>query len=296
MNKELEVRELKLSDKEEVVELTSGIWDGRDYIPDLYEEWVNDGGFICGTIDGQIIALAKHTWHDDDVLWLEGLRVHPDHHEEGYGRAMIKGQMEFIEDMDYQAVRFLTSGDKTSVKKVVEDLGFEIKKRYDYLRLNDEDLENIDPPTDQEIKRVQQEKNVDDVIDFVKDSQELKDYAGLYIEHWTAYTMDETLIKDRVKNGYCYSVRNKESGKIEALIFLQVHELYGSLSATFACGDQEALEELFRFGIKECVSKGYDRFRMKTASDNVIETAKNVGFSYSDHHDCTIVYEYRKDR
>jgi len=53
MNKKLEVRELKLSDKDEVVELTSRIWDGRDYIPDLYEEWVNDGGFICGTVDGR---------------------------------------------------------------------------------------------------------------------------------------------------------------------------------------------------------------------------------------------------
>ena len=296
MNKELKVRELKLSDTEEVVELTSSIWDGRDYIPDLYEEWVNDGGFICGTVDGEIIALAKHTWHNDDVLWLEGLRVHTDHHEKGYGRAMIKGQMEYIDNMDYQAVRFLTSDDNTPVKKVVEDLGFEVKKRYDYLRLNDDDLEDIESPLDQEIQMVRQEKNVDDVIDFVKDSQELKDYAGLYIEHWTAYPMDESLIKDRVENGYCYSVRNEETGKIQALIFLQVHEEYGSLSATFACGDQDALERLFKFGINECVSKGYDRFRMKTASDNVIEASKNVGFSYSDHHDCTIVYEYRKDR
>ena len=295
MNKELEVRELKLSDKDEVVELTSRIWDGRDYIPDLYEEWVNDGGFICGTIDGEIIALAKHTWHSDDILWLEGLRVHPDHHEKGYGRAMIKGQLEYIEDMDYEAVRFLTSDDNTPVKRVVEDLGFEVKKRYDYLRLNDEELEEIEPPSDHEIQMVRQEKKVYDVIDFVKNSQELEDNARLYIEHWTAYPMDGSLIRDRVKRGYCYSVRDEETGKIQALIFLQVHEEYGSLSATFACGEQKALEELFKFGIKECVSKGYYRYRLKTASDNVIEASKNVGFSYSDHHDCTIVYEYRKD-
>ncbi|MFW5898466.1 MAG: GNAT family N-acetyltransferase [Candidatus Saliniplasma sp.] len=295
MNKELKVRELELSDKDEVVELTSDIWDGRDYIPDLYEEWVDDGGFICGIVDGDIIALAKHTWHNDDVLWLEGLRVHPDYHGKGYGRAMIESEMKYIEDLDYSAARFLTSNDNTPVKKVVEDLGFELKKAYDYLRLNDDDLEEIEPPSDREIQRVRQEKNIEEVIEFVMSSQEMKDNAGLYIEHWTAYPMDEELLEDRVENGYCYSVRDEGTGKIEALIFLQVHEEYGSLSATFACGEQGALEELFKFGIKECVSKGYDRYRLKTASDNVIKAAKNVGFSYSDHHDCTIVYEYRKD-
>lgn len=296
MKPELEIRELEKTDKEEVVEMTSEIWDGQDYIPDYFDEWVEDGGFICGTVDGEIVALAKHTWHSDDVLWLEGLRVHPKHREKGYGRAMIEGQVNYLnKQLDYRVARFLTSNDNTPVKKVVEDIGFELKQKYDYVRLDDEDLEEMEPPVTDEIERVQNEKDVEEVIDTVLFSEELEDNKGLYMEHWTAYPMNEDLIKDRVENGYCYSVRDEDSGDIDSLMFMQVHEVYGSLSVTFACGDQDGMKELFKYALRHCLEEGYDRLRLKSASKRVIKAAKEVGFSHSDHHSCTLIYEYEKD-
>ncbi|MBS3789946.1 MAG: GNAT family N-acetyltransferase [Candidatus Thermoplasmatota archaeon] len=296
MTPELEIRELDKTDKEEVVEMTSDIWDGRDYIPDYFDRWIEDGGFICGTVDDEIVALAKHTWHSDDILWLEGLRVHPDHREKGYGRSMIEGQVDYIDEhLDYRVARFLTSDDNTPVKKVVEDIGFGLKQKYDYVRIDDEDLEEMDPPSDDEVERVQIEKQADEVIDKVLSSKELEDNVGLYMEHWTAYPVEEDLIQDRVENGHCYSVKEEDTGKIEALMFMQVHDIYESLSVTFACGTHEGMKELFRYGLKYCLEEGYERLRLKSASDNVIEAAKEVGFSYSDHHNCTLVYEYDKE-
>lgn len=296
MSPELEIRELDKSDKEEVVKMTSEIWDGRDYIPDYFDDWIEDGGFICGTVDGEIVALAKQTWHSDDILWLEGLRVHPDYREEGYGRSMIEGQMEYInENMDYEVARFLTSDDNTPVKKVVEDIGFVLKEKYDYVRLDDEDLEEMEPPSEDEIERVQIEKQTEEVTDIVLSSKELEDNAGLYMEHWTAYPMYEELIHNRVKNGHCYSVKDKDTGNIEALMFMQVHDIYGSLSITFACGTHEGMKELFKYSLKYCLEEGYERSRLKSASKDVIEAAKEIGFSHSDHHDHTLVYEYKKD-
>ncbi len=297
MTSELEIRELGKADKEEVVKMTSGIWDGRDYIPDYFDRWIEDGGFICGTVDDEIVALAKHTWHSDDILWLEGLRVHPDYRDKGYGRAMIKGQIDYInEHLDYRVARFLTSDDNTPVKKVVKDIGFNLKKRYDYVRLDDDDLEEMEPPLEREVGRVQIEKNVEEVTDVVLSSKELEDNAGLYMEHWTAYPINQDLIRDRIENGYCYSVRDEDSREIKALMFMQVHDIYESLSVTFACGSHEGMRELFRYGLKHCLEEGYKRLRLKSASDNVIEAAKEEGFSHSDHHSCTLVYEYKKNQ
>lgn len=296
MTPELEIRELEMSDKEEVIEMTSGIWDGRDYIPDYFDRWIEDGGFICGTVNEEIIALAKQSWHTEDILWLEGLRVHPDHREKGYGRAMIEGQLDYIDEhLDYRVARFLTSNDNTPVKKVVEDLGFHLKKAYDYVRLDDEDLEEMEPPSDEEIERVRVEEKVKEVADMVLSSEELEDNEGLYMEHWTAYPVDEELIKDRVKNGHCYSVRDDNTGEIDALMFMQVHDIYGSLSVCFACGSFEGMKELFKFGLKHCLEEGYDRLRLKSGSEKVINAAKQVGFSHSDHHSCTLVYEYKSE-
>lgn len=297
MTPELDIRELEKSDKEEVIEMTSEIWDGRDYIPDYFDRWVEDGGFICGTIDDEIVALAKQTWHSDDILWLEGLRVHPEHREKGYGRAMIEGQVDYInEHLDFRVARFLTSSDNTPVKKVVEDIGFELKQKYDYVRLEEEDLEELEPPSKREIERVQVEKKTDDVVDMVLSSKELEDNEGLYMEHWTAYPIDEDLIIDRVNDGYCYSVRDKDSGEIEALMFMQDHDIRDSLSITFACGAHQGMRELFRFGLKNCLEEGYERLRLKSASDNVIKAAKEEGLNHSDHHSSTLVYEYEKDQ
>ncbi|MEF8832386.1 MAG: GNAT family N-acetyltransferase [Candidatus Thermoplasmatota archaeon] len=182
MTPELEIRELKKTDKKEVIEMTSEIWDGRDYIPDYFDSWIEDGGFICGTVDDEIVALAKHTWHSDDILWLEGLRVHPEHREKGYGRSMIEGQVDYIDEhLDYRVARFLTSDDNTPVKKVVESIGFELKQDYDYVRMDDEDLEKMEPPLEEEIERVHPEKQVDEVIDMTLSSEELKDNEGLYL-------------------------------------------------------------------------------------------------------------------
>lgn len=296
MSRKLKMRIIIPDDKDEVLELTEEIWDGRDYIPDYFDDWVKDEGFICGVKDGEIVGLAKHTWHSDDILWLEGLRVNPDYHGEGYGRAMIEGQVEYInENLNFRVARFLTSGDNTPVKKVVEDIGFDLKQKYDYLRFDDEDLEEETPPSEQEVKRVQVEERSEEVIRKVFSSQELDANQGLYMEHWTAYPIDEELIRDRVKHGHCYSVRNENNGEIEALMFMQVHKEYESLSIAFACGTNEGMKELFKFSLRHCLQEEYERLRLKSASNKVIEAAQEVGFSYSDHHSCTLVYEYEKD-
>ncbi|MEF8874066.1 MAG: GNAT family N-acetyltransferase [Candidatus Thermoplasmatota archaeon] len=293
MTDELEIEEIKRSDREEIESLSEGIWDGWDYIPDLFDDWMEDGGFICGKKDGKIIALAKHTRHDDDVLWLEGLRVHPDHQGEGYGREMIEGQMEYIDDLDYSAARFLTTGDKSPVRKVVEDIGFELKKEYDYLRLDEEELEEMEIAEKDEIEMVKQETDAEEAYDFVLSSPEKDDYEGLYIEGWTAYSISKELIGDRVEKGKCYSVR--EEGEVKALMFTYVNEIYDSKSIPFIAGPKEKMKRLLKFGIKEAIEQERRTFRLKTGSKRVVEAAQEVGLKFSDHG-CTVVYEKKAER
>ncbi len=284
----LEIREVRESDREEIEALSEGIWDGWDYIPDMFEAWVEDGGFICGEEDGKIIGLAKHTWHKDGVLWLEGLRVHPDHQCEGYGRKMIKGQIDHIDELDYDVVRFLTSGDKIPVRKVVEDLGFELKKSYDYFYLDEDQLEEMDQPSKDEFEGVEQEKNTEEVIRFVFSSPEYERNGRLYVEGWTAYDIEEDLIRDRIKRGDCYSIT--EQGEIKAVMFVYLNEIYDSVSVPFISGEEGDMKKLLNFGLKNAIENGRRTFRVKTASERVVSAAKATGLKRSDHG-CSVVYE-----
>jgi GNAT superfamily N-acetyltransferase len=66
-------------DTPEVIKFTKEIWEGDDYIPHVWEQWLHDyHGFLAvaeyaGQVAGigRLKALSSHEW------WLEGLRVNP---------------------------------------------------------------------------------------------------------------------------------------------------------------------------------------------------------------------------
>lgn len=107
---------------------------------------MGEGEFICGRVKGEIVAVAKHTWQRNDVLWLEGLKVHPDHQGKRYARKIVEVQVEYIKEMDHSYVRFFTAADKEPVKKQAEGIGFYVKKEYEYLRFDEEEVEEMKVP------------------------------------------------------------------------------------------------------------------------------------------------------
>ena len=73
----LKIRRLTLDDKSEVVEITKNIWDGDDYIPRVFDKWVQDkdGEFVAAVDNhGKIIGFEKLTMVTQHDAWIEGLR------------------------------------------------------------------------------------------------------------------------------------------------------------------------------------------------------------------------------
>ena len=91
----LNFRLCKNSDKEAIDEISSKTWEGGDYLSKVFGSWLEDGNFWVATFKGRVIGTAKFSFFPDNVLWLEGLRVHPDFQSRGFGKiinrfAMIK--------------------------------------------------------------------------------------------------------------------------------------------------------------------------------------------------------------
>jgi len=66
-------------DRADVFEFCKDIWDGGDYVPEVWDEWFNDpsGVLAVAELDGRAIGCAKVTRMDDGQWWLEGFRVDP---------------------------------------------------------------------------------------------------------------------------------------------------------------------------------------------------------------------------
>jgi GNAT superfamily N-acetyltransferase len=104
-----EIRMLHLDDIKAVKDLAKQIWDGNDYLGRVARAWIEDGGFL-GMFDGQnLIGCAKITRLPDGVIWLEGLRIHPDWQKQGHGKKLAAQVMDV-------AQQFVRTGDASSIE------------------------------------------------------------------------------------------------------------------------------------------------------------------------------------
>ena len=72
-------------DTPDVLELTRQIWEGHDYIPMVWEDWLHDSEGLLAVAEygGHVVGLSKLTRLSPSEWWLEGLRVHPDYQGRG---------------------------------------------------------------------------------------------------------------------------------------------------------------------------------------------------------------------
>jgi len=123
------IRLAEITDLPQIRELSSMIWDGDDYLGDIAEEWIAEGGLYVGIIENQLVAVAKQTIFPEKVLWLEGLRVHPDWQGKGLGKEIARIGFEkgrhLMEIGDIEAMEFSTHRLNVESVHITSQAGFE---------------------------------------------------------------------------------------------------------------------------------------------------------------------------
>lgn len=88
----VEIRRAQESDVEDVVAFTQDTWEGGDYIPRVFEDWVaaedDDRVTFVADLDGEAVGLVQFTKVSDYEAWSQGLRVAPSARGHGVGRAL----------------------------------------------------------------------------------------------------------------------------------------------------------------------------------------------------------------
>lgn len=66
-------------DHADITEFCKGIWEGDDYVPDVWQDWFNDphGILVSAEYEGRVIGCGKLSLIAEGQWWLEGLRVDP---------------------------------------------------------------------------------------------------------------------------------------------------------------------------------------------------------------------------
>mgnify|MGYP000844805119 CR=1 FL=1 len=80
------------ADRAAVADICATVWDGNDYLPEAFDEWVaaprGTAWFVGAEVDGRLAGLGRLVRFAPGEYWLEGMRVHPDFRRRGLAAAL----------------------------------------------------------------------------------------------------------------------------------------------------------------------------------------------------------------
>ena len=113
-------------DASDVVELTRTIWDGHDYIPMVWADWLADpeGLFAIAEYGGRVVGLIKLTHQGPQEWWLEGLRVHPQFTRRGFASHLFDYIMDYWQRNGDGVIRLATASNNLTIHHLCDQRGF----------------------------------------------------------------------------------------------------------------------------------------------------------------------------
>lgn len=126
MSADLTFRPATPADETAVRAISAHIWEGRDYVPETFHDWVTDehGEFTLVFEGDDLVAFGKLTRLAPGQWWLEGLRVAPAQRERGLARHLHEYAVALADEIGHGVLRFMTSSQTKPVHKIAADTGF----------------------------------------------------------------------------------------------------------------------------------------------------------------------------
>ncbi len=148
-------RRLCAEDFEDIVEICRDIWDGADYLPELFHRWITDEGCFLGGIHeeaNRVVVVGKYSILSDGSGWLEGLRVHPKYQGMGLAREITMRLLDIAKkdlEVGYiKKVGFSTHISSAASIHLMKQHNFKLAQQHITLTKNYDDLDQRTRLTD----------------------------------------------------------------------------------------------------------------------------------------------------
>jgi GNAT superfamily N-acetyltransferase len=120
------IRPARESDKAGMLEVTKNIWDGNDYLPYVWDEWLADteGELCVAEIGDRMVGLGKLSHLGWGNWWMEGMRVQPEYQGRGISSQLHEYLHNFWLEHGNGFVRLTTSSKRLPIHHLCERFGF----------------------------------------------------------------------------------------------------------------------------------------------------------------------------
>jgi len=187
------IREIKPSDKKEVLQISSQIWEGDDYVNNVFDKWANcDDGFFTGYWENEkLIGFGRMRFLTPTNIWLEALRKDPQTDIKGVGYKIAQYYMEQLKGKRIDSIRFSTYFGNIASMKLNEKLGF---NKILTLSLKELDISNhqVKPVS----KAIQKDIDITLLNQYVINSFYLKGINNLIGKGWVVHQYTSELLEE----------------------------------------------------------------------------------------------------
>lgn len=123
-SQDLTLRPMRAADRERVVEISRDIWDGHDYLPRVFDDWLGDAGatFQAAELDGVVVGVQRLRPFARGLVWYEALRVASTHRRQGLARAMLASAIADAREQGFREMRLGT--ENPDAVRLFESMGF----------------------------------------------------------------------------------------------------------------------------------------------------------------------------
>ncbi len=131
------IRKARPDDFKWIEEIGRLTWEGHDYLPMVFDRWLEDGHFFVIEVDEKVVGTAKLTILPCGVGWMEGLRVHPSYRGRGYANKLHNFLISYGEELSRKGVidslMYATHVRNEASKHLGYKKGFKLVKKFYHL-------------------------------------------------------------------------------------------------------------------------------------------------------------------
>lgn len=283
----MEMRKITPIHQEKVIKISREIWEGDDYIPEIFDKWVSDpyGEFVGLFKENELLAFGKMTYLTPTDVWLEGLRKHQHSDIKGVAKYFTEYYMEILSNRrDITTVRFATYFSNYGSIIPAEKCGFK--------RILTCSLKNLEIGTTKKNDipdTITTDISYDEFKEYILNMNYLRQCRGLLSKGWVVYDVTDQLLSEfYTKQQFAVW---KEDGTIEGIvIFCDIY-----YSDSFWISLLEADDDLIRDSLLK-YAENFAIERKKTTiqvlipdDDDLVKWSDQRGFSsWERNHDFII--------
>jgi GNAT superfamily N-acetyltransferase len=254
-------------DRPAVETVCAQIWEGEDYVPEAWDEWLADlhGRLVVAELEGQVVGFAKLSRLAADEWWLEGLRVDPAHRRQGIAGRLQAHLVEEARQIGRGGLRFGTHSLNEPIHRIAARDGF---RRIATYRLYKADPL---PVADVPVLRQLTEMDIPTAWPLISGSQHFRAASGLYEASWKWKNLTRERLAHHLETADGWGIDNNDELTALALACWMGGE--DKLNVGYVDGSGEALVTILQ-GLRGLAAQlGHTEVRFKPADEPALVAA-----------------------